>query len=93
MTPEISFPEDGELSGADRETVDRLVDLLAERASVEPSDLPPLSVERTDNSVALRPDEPLFGWKQGTRFRIRAVSRSDNGVISTGLRHAPNIDD
>ena len=93
MTPELSLPENGELAEADRETVDRLVDLLAERAGVESSDLPPLSVERTDNVVALRPDEPLFGWKQGTRFRIRAVSRSDSGVVSTGLRHAPNGDD
>ena len=93
MTSEISFPENGELAEADRETVDRLVDLLAERTGVEPSDLPALSVERTDNAVALRPDEPLFGWKQGTRFRIRAVSRNDSGVLSTGLRHAPTVDD
>ena len=89
----VSFPENGELAEADRETVDRLVDLLAERAGVEPSDLPPLSVERTDNAVGIRPDESLFGWKQGTRFRIHAVSRSDSGIVSTGLRHAPNVDD
>jgi hypothetical protein len=93
MTPEISFPENGELTKAEQETVDRLVDLLAERADVEPSDLPPLSIEHTDNSIALRPDEPLFGWEQGTRYRIRAVSRSDSGVVSTGLRHAPTVDD
>ena len=93
MTPEISFPENGELAEAEQETVNHLVDLLAERADVEPSDLPPLSIEHTDNSIALRPDEPLFGWEQGTRYRIRAVSRSDSGVVSTGLRHAPNADD
>ena len=93
MTPEISLPKNGELAEAEQETVNHLVDLLAERADVEPSDLPPLSIEHTDNSIALRPDEPLFGWEQGTRYRIRAVSRSDNGVVSTGLRHAPTVDD
>lgn len=90
MTPDISLQENGELSEEDQEKVDELVTLLAERAGVDPSDLPALSVERTDRSVLLRPDEPLFGVKQGTRFRIRAVSWGDTGVVSTGLRHAPH---
>ena len=90
---DLAFPENGDLSESDRERVDDLVTRLAATVGVEPSELPPLSIDHTDNSIALRPDEPLFGWEQGTRYRIRAVSRSDSGVVSTGLRHAPNADD
>lgn len=45
--------------------------------------LPSLTVERTDGSVILRPDSPMFIDELGSRFEVRAVSRNDNGVRTT----------
>ena len=93
MTVDISFPEDGELSDADRETVDDLVDRLCSVTGVDESGLPSLSVERTDTSVILRPDAPMFTVDCGTRFHVRAVSRNDNGTNVTSNYHAPRTQD
>jgi hypothetical protein len=62
---------------------------LATIVGVEPSKLPSLSIERTDNSLLVRPDVPTFAIEQGTRYEVRAVSHSDTGVRSRGLKHAP----
>ena len=86
---DLAFPENGDLSESDRERVDDLVTRLAATVGVEPSELPPLSIERTDNSLLLRPGVPTFAIEQGTRYEVRVVSHSDTGVNSTGLKHAP----
>jgi hypothetical protein len=91
MSAEIdpAFPENGDLSESDRERVDDLVTRLAATVGVEPSALPSLSVEQTDTSLLVRTDVPTFAIEQGTRYQVRAVSHSDTGVNSTGLKHAP----
>jgi hypothetical protein len=76
----ISYPEGGELSDTDRETVDALVDRLRTSVDIDEAVLPPLTVERTEGSVVLRPDEPLYVDELGGRVEVRAVSRSDNDV-------------
>jgi hypothetical protein len=86
---DLALPENGELSESDRERVDGLVTRLAATANVEPSELPSLSVERTDNSLLVRPDVPTFAIKEGTRYEVRSVSYSENGANYTGLKHAP----
>jgi hypothetical protein len=83
---ELAFPESGDLSESDRERVDDLVVRLAATVGVEPSELPSLSVERTDTSILVRPDVPVYSLKEGTRYEVRAVSHSDTGVNSTGLK-------
>ena len=90
---DLSFPSNGELSESDCERVDDLVDRLADTVGVEPSSLPSLSVERSNASVLVRPDSPVFAIKEGTRFKVRAVSHSDTGVNSTGLKHAPRSEE
>jgi hypothetical protein len=44
----ISYPEGGELSDTDRETVDALVDRLRTSVDIDEAGLPPLTVERTE---------------------------------------------
>lgn len=83
MTADISLSENGELSESDREIVDMLVERLRTAVGVDKSGLPPLSVERTEGSVILRPDEPMFVDELNRRFKVRAVSRNDNGVRTT----------
>jgi hypothetical protein len=86
---DLALPEHGDLSESEREQVDDLMARLAATVGVEPSELPALSVERTDNSLLVRPDVPVYASKEGSRYGVRAVSHSDTGVNSTGLKHAP----
>jgi len=83
---DLALPENGDLSESEREQVDDLMARLAATVGVEPSEL---SVERTDNSLLVRPDVPVYASKEGSRYGVRAVSHSDTGVNSTGLKHAP----
>ena len=48
--------------------------------SIDESGLPPFIVERTEGSVVLRPDEPLYVDELGDRFEVRAVGWNDDGT-------------
>ena len=79
-------------SADNRETIDELVDWLCTEVNIEEAGFLPLTIERSDQALILRPGTPMGVDEFSTGVQIHTVGRSDSSIVSTGKRFATEAD-